>query len=81
MFPGSVKPTGDDVFDPRFLEWLKGRFGGTLEVKPDRRDYDRTVEPETAKEFADQYRSAQARKLKRMHADWKAERSAAETGS
>jgi hypothetical protein len=60
-----------DLEDPEFLRFVKGRFPGG-KVVPDDEDWDPDAIARTDEEAAHQYRLAQARKLMRMYAGWKA---------
>jgi hypothetical protein len=68
----SVRPAdAEQLHDPAFLAYVRERFPGGP-VKPDPEDYDREAPANTHAEWAEEYRLAQARKLLRMWADWKA---------
>jgi hypothetical protein len=71
--PGSPNPdSSDDLLNPMFLVWLTDHLqGGRLE--PDVEDYQRPIVTlMTDTEVAEVYREAQAHKLLRMYATWKA---------
>ena len=60
-----------DVCDPAFLEYLDHRCGEGP-IQPEAQDYDPNAVARTDAELACQYRLAQARRLKRLYAEWKA---------
>ena len=71
--PRNPEPTTmEDLENPVFLAWLKGRLRGR-KMEPDDQDYDFSItRPVTNKEAGKLYRLAQARKMIRMYREWKA---------
>jgi hypothetical protein len=55
--------------NPDFDAWLKAKFRGP--IKPEKQDYDWSVDAKTEAERADQYRLAQARCMVRLYVAWK----------
>src|SRR5262249_39929861 len=60
-----------DPYEPAFLAYLEAETGGKP-VKPDDEDFDLKARPVTEAEQAHEYRLAQARKILRLHKEWKA---------
>jgi len=56
--------------EPAFLRYIDQQVAAPIE--PDDEDLDKSANPTTVKEQANEYRLAQARKLLRLYRQWKA---------
>jgi hypothetical protein len=67
--PGMNLISIEQLENPHFQRWLRGNHG-SQPIKPDDEDYDWDTQAESEAERAEQYRLAQARKLKRLWHQW-----------
>jgi len=59
-----------ELEDPAFLSYLHEKYPDSP-IKPEKEDYDPSASPRTVAEEAHEYRLAQARRLLRIHQEWK----------